>query len=82
MLYKLVNSFEIKAEVSEDGEENSLCKSKILSAVLPAVNHTKDDVRNAAIKILVDLQQRNSIFQLEDLSGLQEKSKESLWDKM
>lgn len=82
MLYKLVNSFEIKAEVSEDGEENSLCKSKILSAVLPAVNHTKDDVRNAAIKILVDLQQRTSIFQLEDLSGLQEKSKESLWDKM
>lgn len=82
MLYKLVNSFEIKAEVSENGEENSLCKSKILSAVLPAVNHTKDDVRNAAIKILVDLQQRTSIFQLEDLSGLQEKSKESLWDKM
>jgi len=82
LLYKLVNSFEIKAEVSENGEENSLCKSKILSAVLPAVNHTKDDVRNAAIKILVDLQQRTSIFQLEDLSGLQEKSKESLWDKM
>ena len=82
MLYKLVNSFEIKPEVSEDGEENSLCKPKILSAVLPAINHSKDDVRNAAIKILVDLQQRISIFSLEDLSGLPEKSKESLWDKM
>jgi hypothetical protein len=56
LLYKLVNSFEIKPEVSEDGEENSLCKPKILSAVLPAINHSKDDVRNAAIKILVDLQ--------------------------
>jgi hypothetical protein len=45
----------VKQEENDDGEEVSLCKSKILNAVLPAVNHTKDDIRNAAVKILVDL---------------------------
>jgi hypothetical protein len=55
LLYKLVNSFDVKPEVNEDGEEAALCKSKILNAVLPAVNHTKDDIRTAAVKILVDL---------------------------
>lgn len=45
----------MKQEVSGEDEETSLSKPKILNAVLPAVNHTKDDIRNAAVKILVDL---------------------------
>jgi hypothetical protein len=43
----LINSFEIKSS-------KVLTVDDILVAVLPAMKHAKEDVRNAAVKILVD----------------------------
>jgi hypothetical protein len=34
----------------------ALTKEQILDVVLPSVSHTKDDIRGAATKILIDVQ--------------------------
>jgi len=51
MLYKLINSFEIKSS-------KVITIDSILNAVMPALSYNKEDVRNAAIKILVDTQKQ------------------------
>ena len=49
LLYKLINSFQITLA-------STLQLDDILVLVLPSLTHTKEDVKNAAIKILVDAQ--------------------------
>ena len=52
LLYKLVNSF----PVSCDDATKNLTKSNVVEVVVPSCSHNKDDIRGAALKILVDVQ--------------------------
>lgn len=49
----MVNSFGI--EVAND-EKSSISVSNVLNAALPAVSHPNQDVKNAATKIILDVQ--------------------------
>jgi hypothetical protein len=59
LLYKLINSFKVHSEQG-DGDDSddlkALTKEQILDVVLPSVSHTKDDIRGAATRILIDVQ--------------------------
>lgn len=59
LLYKLINSFKVYPE-DVDGDDSddlkALTKDQILDVVMPSVCHTKDDIRGAATKILLDVQ--------------------------
>jgi hypothetical protein len=49
---------------------------------MPAVIHTKEDVRNAAVKILIDtLKQTGQIIEA-DFVELHEKVRIGVWDKV
>jgi len=66
LLYKLINSFEIKSS-------GVITVDSILDAVIPALSCHKEDVRNAAIKILVDTQKQTGQLIESDFGPLQEK---------
>lgn len=55
------------AEGEDSDEYKALTKGAILEAVLPSVCHTKDDIRGAATKILVDVQKQTKNISLVDL---------------
>lgn len=60
MLYKLVNTFNVHKSVHKDGDEDveggrALTWYLVLEIVMPSLNHSKDEIRNASIKILVDV---------------------------
>jgi len=59
LLYKLINSFKVFPEDPADGDDSddlkALTKEQIIEVVLPSVCHTKDNIREAATKILVDV---------------------------
>jgi hypothetical protein len=56
LLYKLVNSFTVEqASQNFDGHPKALSKEVIVEVVLPSCSHPKEDIRNAALKILVDV---------------------------
>ena len=57
LLYKLVNTFKIQTATHELDDPKELFKDTIIEVVLPSCSHTKDDIRGAAIKILIDIQQ-------------------------
>lgn len=44
--------------------------------------HSRDDIRGAASKILVDVQKQTKNITLLDLEQLSDKVKESVWDKL
>ena len=50
--------------------------------VLPSACHTKDDIRGAATKILIDVQKQTKNIVLTDLESLPEKVRESVWEKL
>ena len=52
LLYKLVNSF----PVSCSDATKSITKSNIIKVVVPSCSHNKEDIRGAALKILIDVQ--------------------------
>lgn len=56
LLYKLVNSFSVAAGSQDQDEVKPMTKEIILDVVVPSCSHTKDDIRNAAVKILIDVQ--------------------------
>ena len=82
----MINSFNVYAEQIEkendSDEEKALTKDQILSVVLPAVQHTKDDIRGAAVKILIDVQKKTGSINLNDLESLPDKTRESVWEKI
>lgn len=85
LLYKLINSFTVHAQPAEgeDSDEyKALTKDAIMTAVLPAVCHTKDDIRGAATKILVDVQKQTKNITLIDLQILPDKIRETVWEKL
>jgi len=50
--------------------------------VLPSVCHSKEDVRNAAVKILIDTQKQTGDIVEEDLVNLPDKIRIALWEKI
>lgn len=57
LLYKLVNSFNVELSAENfDGNPKALTKEAIVEVVVPSCAHSKDDIRNAALKILTDVQ--------------------------
>lgn len=73
---------------AEEGEGNdsddlkALTKEQILDVVLPSICHTKDDIRGAATKILLDVQKQTRSVVLQDLESLPEKVRETMWEKL
>jgi hypothetical protein len=56
LLYKLVNSFNVEVSHENfDGDTKALSKEAIVAVVCISCSHTKDDIRNAALKILIDV---------------------------
>jgi len=49
---------------------------------MPAVSHTKEDVRNAAVKILIDTQKQSGQIVEADLVDLPDKIRIALWEKI
>jgi hypothetical protein len=47
---------------------------------MPAMSHTKEDVRNAAVKILVDTQKQTGQIIESDLAELPEKIRIGVWE--
>ena len=70
LIYKLVNSFPVHSEsvASEDSDDlKALTKDQILRSVLPWTQHTKDDIRNVATKITIDVQRLTKSVTIADL---------------
>lgn len=49
---------------------------------MPAVSHTKEDVRNAAVKILIDTQKQTGQIIEADFVDLPEKVRIGVWEKV
>jgi hypothetical protein len=57
LTFKLVNSFNIEISAENfDGDPKALNKEAIFDVVMVSCAHSKEDIRNAAIKILMDVQ--------------------------
>lgn len=70
----------------QDGDDSddlkALTKDQICDVVLPSCSHTKDDIRGAATKILLDVQKQTKCIKLNDLESLPEKIRDTLWEKL
>lgn len=69
-------------EGDDSDDLKALTKDQIVDVVLPACSHTKDDIRGAATKILVDVQKQVKTITIADLQSLPDKLKETLWEKL
>ena len=58
LLFKFINSYGIAApsQGHEDQVDQVLTVQAVLSASIPAISNAKKDVKNAALKILLDVQ--------------------------
>lgn len=70
LLYKLINSFGIASKT-----RGPLSVKDILKSVVPAAQHQNQDVRNAAGKILIDVQKLSGCVNDDELSLLNEKTR-------
>ena len=77
LLYKMINSFGISSR-----NRGALSVKNILKSVVPSVSHPNQDVRNAASKILLDVQRFSGCVTPEELSEVPEKTKNSLLEKI
>lgn len=85
LLYKLVNTFTVhksQGTSTEQEEGHALTWYLILEVVLPSVCHSKDDIRNASVKIIVDVQKKTGLVTYNDLDELPDKVRESVWEKL
>jgi len=77
LLYKFINSFGIASKT-----RGPLSVKDILKSVIPAVQHPNQDVRNAAGKILVDVQKFSGCVTDEELMEVNEKARHALMEKI
>lgn len=77
LLYKFINSFGIASKT-----RGPLSVKDILKAVIPAIQHPNQDVRNASGKILLDVQKLSGCVTAEELEDLNEKAKVVLLEKL
>ena len=54
----------------------------VIAVAIPAIAHPNKDVKNAAIKILLDVQRMSGQVTEAHLESLPEKTKEMVWDKV
>ena len=77
LLYKMINSFGISSRV-----RGALSVMNILKSVIPTLSHPNQDVRNAATKILIDVQRFSGCVTEEELGVLPEKPRSLLLEKI
>ena len=53
-----------------------------MEVVVPSCSHSKEDIRNAALKILEDVQKQTGAIILQDLESLPDKIREVIWEKV
>lgn len=82
LLYKLVNSFAVQGATHELDDPKALTKEIILDVVLPSCSHTREEIRTAALKILVDVQKQTGAITQEDLLILPQKIMDQVWEKV
>lgn len=56
LMYKTINSFGLAGIANSNGTGATLTVARVLDHIVPNVGHTNSDVRNAATKILLDVQ--------------------------
>lgn len=77
----MINSFGLAN--AEKGSTGTVMTSElVIKTAVAAIGHANKDVKNAAIKILVDVQRLSGSVQETDLQNLNEKTKEMVWDKV
>jgi len=77
----------VHKSVHRDGDEDveggrALTWYLVLEIVMPSLNHNKDEIKNASIKILADVQRKTNLITLNDLEELPEKVKENVWERI
>ena len=77
LLYKFINSFGIASRT-----RGPLSVKDVLKAVVPAVQHPNQDVRNAAGKILLDVQKLSGCVTEEELADLEDKHRSAILAKL
>ena len=77
MLYKFINSFGIASRT-----RGPLSVKDIMKSILPAIQHPNQDVRNAAGKILMDVQKLSGCVTEEELESLTDKARTVLMAKI
>ena len=77
LLYKFINIFGIASKI-----RGPLSVKDILKSVIPSVQHPNQDVRNAAGKILIDVQKFSGCVTEEELSSVNEKARNALMEKI
>jgi hypothetical protein len=82
----MVNTFNVHKTVHKEEEDvdggRALTWYLILEVVLPSINHSKDEIRNASTKILVDVQKKTGLITQDALEELSEKIRDSVWEKI
>jgi hypothetical protein len=77
----MINSFGLAD--AEQGSTGSVMTSEVvIGCAIPAIGHTNKDVKNAAIKILLDVQRISGSVKEDHLESLNEKTKAMVWDKV
>ena len=77
LLYKFVNSFGIASRT-----RGPLSVKDILKAVVPAIQHPNQDVRNASTKILLDVHKLSGCVTADELDQVNEKQRTALLEKL
>ena len=82
----MINSFGIEVPASDSQGQpsttNVLNVTSVLSAAVPAIGSANQDVKNAAIKIVLDVQRLTGKVKDHHLSQLPEKTREMLKEKV
>ena len=85
LLYKLVNSFGLSLQDKEGNEANAeaaLTVQNVLDATVPAIGHTNADVKNAATKIILDVQRLSGEVKDHHFLMLPEKQQSAIKEKV
>ena len=87
LLYKLVNSFGLSLQdkentVNEANAEAALTVQNLLDASVPAIGHSNADVKNAATKIILDVQRLSGEVKDHHFLMLPEKQQAAIKEKV
>ena len=88
LLFKFINSFGIEVPnknggaLPSDHSGQALTVSSVLAAAVPAIAHTNQDVKNAAIKIVLDVQRLTGLVKDHHLAQLPDKTREMIKEKV